>query len=138
MPVVVVLVALLVAGCGSDRPLVVEGKSTVESGVACVPASPVPAPLPRGFPELPAGAILTAVSADEVSGRVAGDVEDVVAHFRAAVDRAGYVITRDEDEGRSAQLAFFGTRGDGTATIAALTCPSGSTGFTLRLRTRSS
>ena len=122
---------LVLPACASDPPSVVEGQSTVESGFACVPASPVPAALPAGFPQPPPGAVLTAVAPEQVTGRVVAEVADVLAHFRAAVEQAGYVVRREEDEGRSAQLAFFGARGEGAATIAALTCPEGSTGFTL-------
>ena len=127
------LVALLLAGCAPQPPSAVDGESRVEPGVTCAPASPVAAALPSGYPEPPAGAELTEVTDGQVSGRVVGEVEQVLEHFRSAVDRAGYVVQREEDEGRSAQLGFFGVAGSGTATLAALTCPSGSTGFTLRV-----
>lgn len=129
----VVLVPLLLVGCAPQPPSAVDGESRAEPGATCVPSSPVAAPLPAGYPELPAGAELTEVADEQVSGRVVGEVEQVLEHFRSAVDRAGYVVQREEDEGRSAQLGFFGVGGTGTATIAALTCPSGSTGFTLRV-----
>lgn len=128
-----VLVALLTA-CGGERPLVVEGESTVESGLPCSPASPVGEASPESLPSLPPGSVLTLVGPDTATGRVEQRIEDVVAHFRTAFDRAGYVVQREEDEGRSAQLAFFGNAGTATLTVAELTCPSGSTGFTVVVR----
>ena len=127
-------VLLLVAGCGVP-PAVVEGRSSVESGAACVPAPAVATPPPAGLPELPEGTTLTAVGDGTVSGRVPAPVAEVVEHFRAAMDRAGYVVQREEDEGRAVRLGFFGARGDATLDVALLTCPVGSTGFTLAVRT---
>ena len=129
---------LLAAGCGEDRPLVVEGRSIAESSAPCVAASPVADPLPRDFPQPPPGAVLTAVAPVQVTGRVDAEVEQVLAHFQAAVDAAGYIVQREEDEGRSAQLAFFGARNEGSIVIAAVGCPRGSTGFTMRLRSPAS
>ena len=129
------LLVSLMAGCGSAPPLVSEGESTVESGAPCRPASPVPDPLPTAFPPAPAGAELTLVEGGTASGRVALPLDDVVAHWKAAFDRAGYVVQREEDEGRAVRLALFGARGDATLDVADLTCPSGSTGFTMGVRT---
>lgn len=129
------LLAVLLAGCGGgDRPLVVEGKSTVESGPPCAPASPVDAPAPADLPELPVGSVLTAVGPGTVTGRVEQPLRHVVTELKAAFDRAGYVVQREQDEGRAVQLAFFGTAGTATLAVAELTCPSGSTGFTLVVR----
>ena len=87
---------------------------------------------------LPPGSVVTTYggTADTVTltGRVEAPVEQVLTHFRSAVERAGFVLQRDEDEGRSGELGFFGARADGTLAIAKLTCPTGTTGFTLRLR----
>ena len=128
------LLVVLLAGCASSPPLVTEGESAVESGEPCRPASPVATPLPSAFPTPPAGADLTLVEAGTVSGRVAQPFDDVVAHWKAAFDRAGYVLQREEDEGRAVRLAFFGARGDAELVVATLTCPAGSTGFTVVLR----
>ena len=127
------LVVLLV-GCASSPPLVSEGESAVESGEPCRPASPVPDPLPSAFPSPPAGSDLTLVEAGTASGRVSLPFDDVLAHWKAAFDRAGYVVQREEDEGRAVRLAFFGARGDAELVVATLTCPAGSTGFTVVLR----
>lgn len=131
------LVPLLLLGCGEQRsPSAVEGTSTAESGRPCVAAPAVDTPLPQGFPEPPPSSVLTAVSGSSVSGRVEAPIEAVVAHFTAAFDRAGYVVQREEDEGRAVRLGFFGgSRGDASLDVATLTCPSGSTGFTMTVRT---
>ena len=125
---------VLLAGCASSPPLVTEGESAVESGEPCRPASPVPGPLPSGFPPPPAGSDLTLIEPGTASGRVALPFGDVVAHWKAAFDRAGYVVQRQEDEGRAVRLAFFGAKGDADLVVATLTCPAGSTGFTVVLR----
>ena len=99
-------------------------------GAPCVPPSPVPA-VPTAV-RLPAGAVLTDVTVQAgqrlVTGRVALPVEQVLEHFRAA---PGYVVTRDEDEGRAGELLLFGAAGDVGVTVAELTCPRGATGFTI-------
>lgn len=81
---------------------------------------------------LPFGAVLTDVreigGQRLVTGRAPASVTEVLAHFRAA---PGYVVTRDEDEGRSGELQLFGSTGDVGVTVARLTCPRGQTGFTL-------
>lgn len=128
------LVAALLTTACSAEPSVVEGRSTAVPGATCVPAAAVADRAPEGFPELPAGTVLTAVSPASVSGRVAARVDDVVRHFTAELDRSGYVVQRAEDEGRAARLAFFGARGDATLDVALLTCPAGSSAFTLVLR----
>lgn len=111
-----------------------EGESAVESGLPCRPAAPVPGPLPSGVPSPPPGTVLTLASGTTASGRVAAPLDEVVEHFRTAFDRAGYVVQREEDEGRAVRLAFFGAGGDADLTVATLTCPAGSTGFTVVLR----
>ena len=132
---VLLLVPLLVLGCADERPpSVVEGRSTAESGRPCIPASPVAASPPAGLPELPAGAVLTEAAPGRASGRVTGEIRDVVAELKASFERAGYVVQREEDEGRSFRLAFFGASGDATLTVAELTCPPGSTGFSVIVR----
>ena len=125
---------LLLAGCTTE-PSVVEGRSSVEPGASCVPAPAVADGPSEGLPALPPGTTVTAAGKGTVSGRVPAPVDDVVEHFRAAMDRAGYVVQREEDEGRAVRLAFFGARGDATLDVALLTCPAGSAGFTLTVRT---
>lgn len=125
-------VVLLVPGCAAQPPpSVVQGRSSAEPGVSCAPAPPVDDRLPAGFPVPPPAAVLTAVARGSVTGRVPAALDDVVAHFRSALDRAGWVVQREEDEGRAVLLGFFGARGEGTLTVAELTCPAGSTGFTV-------
>jgi hypothetical protein len=110
---------------------VLEGSSRVESGAPC----PTPAPRP-GVPAapvaLPPAAVLTDVTEQAgqrlVTGRVAAPVDQVLEHFRSA---PGFVVTRDEDEGRGGRLLLFGARGDVAVTVARLTCPRGFTGFTI-------
>lgn len=133
---VLVLVAAL-TGCGDEpSPAAVEGTSVVESGPPCPVPSALPSapPVPAGLP-LPAGSEVTAygtaAGTPALTGRVDAPVEQVLAHFRAAVEQAGFVVQRDEDEGRAGELGFFGARGDGTVTVSRLTCPRGVTGFTV-------
>ncbi len=87
---------------------------------------------------LPAGSEVIAYtgSASEVllTGRTSASVDQVLTHFRTALQRAGFVLQRDEDEGRSGELLFFGARAEGSVTIARLTCPRDDTGFTVRVR----
>jgi hypothetical protein len=130
------LVALLVAGCGSAQeppPASVEGESRVELGAPCAPRPVLVAdPAPSVPVELPPAGVLTDVTEQAgqrlVTGRVEATVEQVLAHFRAA---PGYVVTRDEAEGRAGELLLFGARGDVAVTVATLTCPRGFTGFTI-------
>lgn len=131
-----VLLLLLLTGCSAQEepppPSAVDGVSTVESGAPCVPPSPLAEPLAALPVEPPPGAVLTGVTEQAgqrlVTGRVAGPVDGVLEHFRAA---PGYVVSRDEDEGRAGRLQLFGARGDVGITVALLTCPRGSTGFTI-------
>lgn len=124
------------AGCGTTEqppPVSVEGSSTVESGTPCVAASPLdPASVPPPLVALPPGAVLTDVTQAGrehlVTGRVEGSVEQVLEHFRTA---PGFVVSRDEDEGRSGELKLFGSVGDVGVTVARLTCPRGWTSFTI-------
>ncbi len=109
------------------------GTSTAESGAPCVAPSPLDAAsVPPPPVDLPRGSELTDVRqvADQrlVTGRVPATVEQVLAHFRAA---EGFVVSRDEDEGRSGELQLFGAAGTVGVTVARLTCPPGQTGFTL-------
>ena len=131
------LLLLALTGCTAQGeppapPAAVDGVSTVESGVPCAPPSVLSEPVGVLPVEPPPGAVLTDVAEQAgqrlVTGRVAASVDDVLEHFRAA---PGYVVSRDEDEGRSGKLQLFGARGDVTVTVALLTCPRGSTGFTL-------
>lgn len=69
-----------------------------------------------------------------LTGRAPVPVTDVLAHFRTAAEQSGYVVSRDEDEGRAGELGFFGTAGDGTVVVSRLACPRGETGFTLSVR----
>jgi len=133
----VLLAALLLTGCGADPepppPASVEGVSEAASGAPCVPPSPLAAPPePRPPVLLPPGAVLTDVTEQAgqrlVSGQVEASVEEVLDHFRAD---PGYVVTRDEDEGRAGRLQLFGARGEVGVTVAVLLCPRGLTGFTI-------
>lgn len=130
---------LLLTACSADPAptTVVEGRSTQVPGRACAPPSPLPSPPPQAVP-LPPGAAVTAYASRDgqsvLTGRTADSVDEVLAHFRTTLEREGYVLSRDEDEGRAGELGFFGARADGTVTVARLTCPRGQTGFTLRLR----
>lgn len=132
------LAVLLLTACGSpDRapapPSSVEGTSTVEPGAPCVAPSPLdaasvpPPPVP-----LPPGAVLTDVTQAGplrlVTGRVEATVDEVLDHFRGA---PGFVVSRDEDEGRSGELQLFGATGDVTVLVARSTCPRGATRFTV-------
>lgn len=126
---------LALAGCSAEAPsppASIEGTSVAASGVACAPPSPLPAPPPDVPLALPPGAVLTDTTLlggqRLVSGRVEDSVAAVLGHFRAA---PGYVVQRDEDEGRSGELVLFGATGDVSVTVARLTCPQGSTGFTI-------
>ena len=126
---------LLLAGCGgTEVPSVVMGSSSAEPGASCAPAPAVDAELPDGYPLPPAGAELTAVAGGSVTGRVDDPVESAAAHFRAELERLGYVVQREEDEGRAVLIGFFGAAAEGTVTVAELTCPRGSTGFTVAVR----
>ena len=82
--------------------------------------------------DLPPGSVLTDVRqvGDQrlVTGRVSTTVAQTLAHFRAA---DGFVVSRDEDEGRAGELQLFGAAGTIGVTVARLTCPRGQTGFTL-------
>ena len=128
------LAVLLAGGCASSPeptpPAAVEGESSVAPGVTCVPPSPLPA-VPTAV-QLPPGAVLTDETEQAgqrlVTGRVEATVEQVLEHFRNA---PGYVVTRDEDEGRAGELLLFGAAGDVGVTVGRLTCPRGATGFTI-------
>lgn len=118
-----------------------EGTSVVESGAPCRPLPAVSTPLPDGYPEglaLPPGTTLTGVQTQGgfglVTGRTAASVDEVLEHFRTAVESAGLVVQRIESEGRSGQVAFFGALTQGGVAVARLTCPRGETGFTVRSR----
>lgn len=133
---------ITVAGaCSSERPTSAEtGRSIVES------AAPCPTPswlggLPASFPAqlaLPREAQLTSLlergGYTLATGHAPGSVPAVLAHFREAVAGAGYVVEREEDEGRGAQLAFFGATAEGSVTIARSRCPPGATAFTVTAR----
>ena len=130
------LLPLLLAGCSEEPPVqprTQEGVSSAAPGASCAPAPELVAdPAPSAPVALPAGAVLTDVTQQAgqrlVTGRVEAPVQEVLEHFRAAPD---YVVSRDEDEGRSGRLQLFGARGEVSVTVARLTCPRGSTGFTL-------
>jgi hypothetical protein len=128
---------VLLAGCADEPvpapPVSVEGESRVESGNPCVPVpalASTPSPAPPVV--LPPGAVLTDVTVQAgqrlVTGQLDATVEEVLEHFRRD---PGYVVTRDEDEGRSGRLQLFGVRGEVGVTVAVLTCPPGLTGFTI-------
>lgn len=130
------------AGCSSapaPPPASVEGTSIAASGRPCEPPGPLPSSpaLPAGL-DLPPGSIVTAGAAEGgqtvLTGRVGSSVEDVLDHFRTAIDRAAFVLQRDEDEGRSGVLEFFSASGEGSVVIARQTCPRGEVGFTVRVR----
>lgn len=98
---------LLLVGCGgADVPNVVLGSSSAEPGASCAPAPAVQAELPEGYPAPPPGAELTAVSDGSVTGRVSGPVDAATDHFRAELERRGYVVQREEDEGRAVLIGF--------------------------------
>ena len=143
------VLGLALAGCGDDpepvaRPggsSVQEGTSTVESGAPCVPAAEVDQPLPASYPSrfpLPPGTVLTDVrrqgERDLVTGRVEGDAEALLTHFRDAAEPAGLAVVRDEDEGRAGRLQLCGAAVTVDVTVARLTCPRGSAGFTLAVQ----
>ena len=116
-----------------------DGSSVAEPRPSCTPAPAVDRDLPADFPaglDLPARTVLTGVDRSAgstvVSGRVRAPVEDVLAHFREAVAGAGLVVQRDESEGRSGELLFFGAETEGGVAVAKLSCPAGSTSFTVR------
>ena len=124
---------------GADEDASSEGTSVAEPRPSCTPAPRVRADLPADFPaglELPARTVLTGVDASDgstvVSGRVRASVQDVLVHFRTAVERAGLVVQREESEGRSGELVFFGAEAEGGVAVAKLSCPAGSTSFTVR------
>lgn len=129
--------ALLLTACAAEEqpppPVSVEGESLLASGVPCVAPPPLAAP-PEAPPPvvLPPGTVLTDVTEQAgqrlVTGQVTATVDEVLAHFRAD---PGYVVTRDEDEGRSGRLQLFGARGEVGVVVARLTCPAGLTGFTI-------
>ena len=128
---------LTVAGCSDERaeplpPASVEGSSSAVSGAPCVPTPALTAAVPPPPVALPAGAVLTDVrqagAQRLVSGRVEATVDEVLAHFRSA---PGFVVSRDEDEGRAGELQLFGAAGDVGVTVARLTCPRGATSFTV-------
>lgn len=131
------LVLLLTACAGQQEdpppPSSVEGSSLLASSAPCAAPSPLDAAaVPPGPVALPPGTVLTDVTQAGdlrlVTGRAPLTVDEVLAHFRTA---EGFVVTRDEDEGRGGELQLFGTSGDVTVTVARLTCPQGSTGFTV-------
>lgn len=82
--------------------------------------------------DLPLGSVLTDVRqvGDQrlVTGRAPATVGQVLEHFRSS---EGFVVSRDEDEGRSGELQLFGAAGTVGVTVARLTCPRGQTGFTV-------
>lgn len=131
-----VLALLATAGCAADEPqppVSVEGVSTQVPGLPCVPVPPLTAPpTPPPPVVLPPGTVLTDVTVQSgqrlVTGQVDAPVEEVLAHFRSD---PGYVVTRDEDEGRTGRLQLFGARGEVGILAAVLTCPRGLTGFTI-------
>ena len=131
------LLALVLAAC-ADGPTVVDGTSTLSTGAPCAAAPAVPGAPPAGAPELPTGSVLTEVAPDVVSGRAPGEVADVAAQVRAAIERAGYVLVREEDEGRGVRLGWFGVRGAGTVSLARSTCPPGTTAFSVRVTQQAS
>ncbi len=127
---------LLLTGCAAQEqqpPVSVEGESVVASGVPCVPSSPLPSAPPAAV-ALPRDSVVVDITEQAgqrlVSGRVEATVAEVLTHFRS--DPA-YVVTRDEDEGRSGRLQLFGSAGDVAITVAVLTCPRGQTGFTVSI-----
>ena len=129
------LALVLVAGCSShqQQPSSVEGSSTAQSGAPCAAPSPLDAAsVPAPPVDLPPGSVLTDVRqvGDQrlVTGRVSATVDQVLEHFRTA---EGFVVSRDEDEGRSGELQLFGAAGTVGVTVARLTCPRGQTGFTV-------
>jgi hypothetical protein len=125
------LVAALLTGCAGDP--VTEGVSTAASSEPCRPAPAVTGTPPAVAPDLPSGAVLTELGPDVVGGRVEAPLDEVVAGFRAALERDGNVLTGVEDEGRAVRLRWFGVRGAGTVSVAGLPCPRGSTGFSVRV-----
>jgi hypothetical protein len=117
-----------------------EGTSTVESGRPCTPAPASDGALPPGYPPrlaLPPGAVVTDISRqaglDLVTGRVDAPVDAVLTHFRESAEPAGFVVTRDEDEGQAGRLQLFGATSEIGVTVARLGCPRGATGFTVQV-----
>lgn len=120
---------------------VTEGTSVAEPGPSCSPAPALQGGLPASFPAtvaLPAGAELTEVGEAGgfalANGRVAGTVEQALAHFRTALPDAGLFVGRDEDERRAGELTFLGGSTEGAVTVAALRCPADSVQFTISAR----
>ena len=125
------LPVLLLTACAGP-PTVQDGASTRE-GPTCTPAPAVSGTPPALVPPLPAGAVLTEVGSDVVSARVERPLDAVVAELRASLEGDGWVVTREEDEQRAVRLGFFGVRGSGTASLAALSCPPASTALSVRV-----
>jgi hypothetical protein len=146
-PLLVALALGAAAGCSQDAdapapPRVQDGISVVESGNPCVPEPAVAGPLPAEYPTalaFPEGAVVTYVETRPgtqiLSGRVDGDAAGVLEHFRTVAEPAGFAVVRDEDEGRAGRLQLFGATSEVAITVAKLTCPAGSAGFTVSVRT---
>lgn len=112
-----------------------DGTSVTGSSAPCEPAPALDGEQPPVPLALPAGSVVTDVTEIAgqrlVTGRVSAEVSDVLEHFRLAAEPAGFVVQRDEDEGRAGELLLFGVRGDVGITVARLACPRGDTGFTV-------
>ena len=126
---------------GEPPPRSQEGVSVLESGSPCALKPAVTGPLPPTYPQalaLPAGSVVTDVreqgGAQLVTGRVEGGAGEVLEHFRTTAEPAGFAVIRDEDEGRAGRLQLFGATSEVAITVAKLTCPAGSAGFTMSVR----
>ena len=123
-----VIVSRMLLIAASAAPLIGRTFSSALPASSSLDAASVPAPPV----DLPPGSVLTDVRqvGDQrlVTGRVSATVDQVLEHFRTA---EGFVVSRDEDEGRAGELQLFGAAGTVGVTVARLTCPRDQTGFTV-------
>ena len=109
------LFAFAAAGCGDDM----EEKEKEAAGKACgtAPAALASKPqLPAGFPT-PDGVTYTATREAGPStiadGYFAGDIDKAFEAYKDAFPKAGYDVTKDEQEEADAEVNFAGGGSDG-------------------------
>lgn len=146
-PLLALALAAAATACTSPEPpapaprRAQDGVSVEESGRPCLPQPAVTEPRPPDYPTalaLPAGTVVTYVEEQPdtsiITGRAPGRAVDVLEHFRSTAEPAGFAVIRDEDEGRAGRLQLFGATTEVEISVATLTCPSGSAGFTVSVR----